>query len=283
MSAAERWRDLVATRLAESASLRPDGGALGPDFWDSRAKAFARSVTPPRRPDPFLGRVRREVGRRSTVTDVGCGPGRFALALAPRVAEVVALDWSGAMTAITAGRARQAGLTNVRCVTGRWEDTPVPATDVAICSYVLPLAPDAAAFLAKIDRTTRSRALVYMGAASVDLLLDPLWRHFHGRARCPGPTYLDAVAVLREIGARPRVEIVEVPTRGRYTTVAQAARAYLDTLVLADTAEVRGELRGVLADWLVPDGDLLRPPVRSLPAAIVHWAPRRRPDGGLIS
>jgi len=275
-SAAERWRDLVRARLAESEALCPGRGAVGPAFWDSRAAAFARAVPDPLPGDPFLRRTRAEVRRATTVLDVGCGPGRYALALAPRVRQVVALDWSGSMVAIVARRARQAGLANVVTVAGRFEEAEVPLADVSICSYVLPLVDDARGFLAKLDATTRQRCLVAMGAASADLVIDPLWRHFHGQARRPGPTWLDALDVLAEVGIRAEADVVEVPVRSRFRDLSHAVRAYRDSLALPATPAVRRQLRRLLSAWLVPAGDQLRPPLRSLPMAVIHWAPRRR-------
>lgn len=266
---------MVRERLAETESLVPGRGAVGPAFWDSRAKKFAAAMAGTAEKDPLLSRVRRDATRRSTVLDVGCGPGRFALALAPRVKEVVAVDSSPAMVDIVSRRAKRDGLANLRCVAGAWEDVEVEPADLVICSYVLPLVKDPVLFLARLDAATRTRAFVYLGAVSSELVLDPFWRHFHGRPRRLGPTYLDAMAILAEMGIKATVEIVEIPVRARFKSVAAAARAYSDTLLLPDTPEVRRELRQLLAPWLVNgDGGLLRPPVRSLPAAIVSWPPR---------
>ncbi|MBA2752405.1 MAG: hypothetical protein H0U41_09275, partial [Actinobacteria bacterium] len=85
MSAAAHWRRLVRARLAEVAGLSSEAAAHTPQFWDARARRFAARLPGPARNDPFLARVRRSVGRTSTLLDVGCGPGRYALALAPRV------------------------------------------------------------------------------------------------------------------------------------------------------------------------------------------------------
>lgn len=247
---------------------------MGPEFWDARAKKFAAAVAGAAPDDPFVTRVLRDVHHETTVLDVGAGPGRFSLALAAHAAHVTAVDWSPAMLAIAATNARRLGLTNLTWVTGRWEDVDVEPADVTICSHVLPLADDAEAFLAKIDARTCRRAFLYLGVASADLLMDPLWRHFHGRPRRLGPTYLDAVDVLSDLGRKATVEIVEIPVRARFASVAAAARAYGDTLLLPDTPEIRLELRVLLTPWLVVgEGGKLRPPVRSLPAAIVSWSP----------
>jgi hypothetical protein len=65
--------------------------------------------------------------------------------------------------------------------------------------------------------------------------------------------------------------VVEVPARARFDTVAAAVKAYREVLVLPDTAEVRAEMRGLLSSWLVEDEGALRPPARTMPAAIVSW------------
>jgi len=254
--------------------LQPGRGAPGAAFWDAQARRFAsRMPVGTATTDPFFRRLRRSTGRRSTVLDVGAGPGRFTLALAPHVASVTAVDPSGAMLEICRRRARGLGLTNVVGVQGRWEDAAVPTADVAFSAHVLPLIADAARFLTKLDAAADQRALLYLGAFSLDAVLDPLWRHFHGRPRKPGPTYLDAVDVLRELGLAPEVEVVEVRSRARFASVAAAARDYREQLCVPDTPEARKELRDLLSAWLVRRGDALGPPLRTTPAAIVSWCP----------
>lgn len=273
MLASARWSTLVRARLAEMERLGPEGGAVGPAFWDARAKRFAASVNGTARRDPLYSRLRRATGRRSTVLDVGAGPGRFSLALAPAVERVVAVDSSSVMIDLVRKGARRLRLANVEGVVAAWPDADVAPVSVSVCSYVLPLVVDAKRFLHKLDACTTERAFVYLGAASADFLTDPFWRHFHGRARRPGPTYLDAVAVLAELGIEAHVEIVELPTRSRHKSLQAAVRSYREMLLLPDEADVRRELRSLLAPWLVADGAGLRPPVRSSPAAIVSWTP----------
>ena len=274
--AATRWRKLVQGRLAEVERLQPGRGTVGAAFWDSRAKRFAvRMSVATAMGDPFYRRLRRATGRRSTVVDVGCGPGRFTLTLAPHVAAVTAVDPSGRMLDICRKQARARGLANVTCVQGRWEETEVAPADVAFASYVLTLVADAPRFLAKLDASATDRAFLYLGAFTADAIMDPLWRHFHGSSRKPGPTYLDAADVLRELGIAPEIEVVEVPTRARFKSVADAAKDYRDQLCLPDTAEVRKELRGLLAHWLVRRGDAYGVPLKTVPAAIISW-----PTGG---
>ena len=268
-----RWRKLVRARLAETKRL--SGSAdFGAAFWDPRARRFAKLMAGTAASDPMLARVRSVIGSDARIVDVGCGPGRFSLALAPEVAEVVGVDPSPVMLSLLRRQARRDGLDNITTVRGRWQDVQVEA-DVGLCSYVLPLVDDAGRFLAKLDAACRHHVFLYLSGFSTDALFDPLWRHFHSTPRKPGPTYLDAVAVLAELGIAARVEIVELPMRTRFDSLAAAARAYRENLLLADSPEVRKELRRLLSTWLVESEGKLRPPLQTTPAAIVRWSPRR--------
>lgn len=281
MNASARWRRLVRARLAEIERLEPGRGGTGAGYWNkTRARRYAAHLGNTVHDDPLLARLLAEVTPGSSVLDAGAGTGRFALAVAPHVRTVTAVDPSPAMLSVLAREARRSGLHNVHRLEGRWEEVEAAPADVTICSYVLPLIENARAFLAKLDAATQQRAFVYMNAASADLLVEPLWRHFHGRDRLASPTYLDAVAVLAELGISAAVEVVEVPSRSRFTTLAEAAKAYRDLLLLPDTAAVRRELRTLLASWLVEAGDELRPPMPTWPAAIVSWRPRTIDSGG---
>jgi SAM-dependent methyltransferase len=273
--AATRWSTLVKARMREMERLQPGRGALNAGFWDTRAKRFARRLPVSSvAGDPLYRRLRQATGRRSTVLDVGAGTGRFALALAPHVASVTAVDASARMLDICRREARARGLANVTTVHARWEDADVPPADVAFSSYVVTLVPDAARFLIKLDAAATEQVFLYLGAYTADAIMDPLWRHFHGTSRKPGATYLDALDVVRELGYKPEVEVVEVPTRGRFKSLAEATKSYRDELCLPDTPEVRKDLRGLLGHWLIRRGDALAAPLKTVPAAIISWAPK---------
>lgn len=275
-SASQRWQHLVRERLEASALLDPDLDGIAAGFWDDRAERFARRVAGTAAHDPLLPRVRPHVHADTVVLDVGAGTGRFALALAHAAREVVALDPSAQMLRLLSELAAAEGVANVRTVHGRLEDVDDVTGDVVLCAHVLPVLPDARAFLARLDRAARRRVFVYLAVGSSDLRTDPLWRHFHGRPRPPAPTYLDAVAVLRELGIDPQVEVVEVRATEQYAAVADAVDDYLDLLRLDDSGDVRAELSELLDTWLVRDAQgMWRTPVPVLPAAILSWTPAR--------
>jgi ubiquinone/menaquinone biosynthesis C-methylase UbiE len=78
-------------------------------------------------------------GAADTCVDLGAGTGFVALALAPLVSSVLAVDISPAMTASLAERATQAGLQNVRTEVADLRTFTMPAAtaDLVVSSYAL--------------------------------------------------------------------------------------------------------------------------------------------------
>ena len=277
-SAAARWQRLVTGRLEEMRRLSPSAGSISGSFWNGgRAERYAKyAPLPDERSDPLLRRLRRVTGASTSVIDVGAGTGRYAIALASQAGQVTAVDPSAAMLAVLERRARELGATNITTVQATWEEAQVEAADVVFSSFVMTLVPDGASFVKTLDAAAREHVLLYLGAYSADAITDPLWRHFHHHPRAPGPSYLDALAVLRELGIEPQVRVAEIPNRRRFATLDEAVETYRDWLLLPDGDDVRDELRGLLAVWLQGRAGALRSPLRSDAAAVLEWRPRRR-------
>jgi SAM-dependent methyltransferase len=273
-TAAARWQRLVTDRVAEAERLSAGPGFSTPQAWDARASRWGAgdSAWDTTR-DPLIRRLRALTGPASTVIDAGAGAGRFALTLARHVRRVVAVDHSDGMLEVLRRRAADRGIANVDTVHARWEDADVPPADVVFSSFVMTLVRDPTPFVDRLEAAARDRVLLYLGAYSGDAVLDPLWRHFHGEPRAPGPSYLDALAVLRERGIEPRVKVVEIPNPRRFATPADAVENYREGLLLADTAEIREELERLLGAWLLGRRGALRSPLRTVPAAILEWKP----------
>lgn len=96
------------------------------DYWNAVAQSYSR------RNKEIAGHCQELVGwlagegilnAETIVLDVGCGPGTYALPLAERVKEVVALDVAENMLQVLCAEAAEKGLAaRVRTLLGRWED-----------------------------------------------------------------------------------------------------------------------------------------------------------------
>lgn len=287
-TAAARWRKLVTDRLDEVERLAPGRGSVSGGFWDRRADRYAAGTSAKDTDaDPFLRRLRRVAQPSTTAIDVGAGTGRFALALAPDVGHVTAVEPSEAMLTVLKRDARRLGVTNLTTAHSTWEEAGVEAADIVFSAFVLTLVPEAAPFVTKLEASARQHVFLYLGAFAADAVLDPLWRHFHGTPRVSGASYLDALAVLRELDIGPDVKVVEIPNRRRFAAIDEAVEHYRDGLLLPDDPDTTRELEGLLMNWLLGWRGAWRSPLRTQPAAIIHWRPRAQPArslaGGSVS
>jgi SAM-dependent methyltransferase len=93
-----------------------------PDAYSGLADDYVRYRVPypPAMLEEMLARVALPPGPR--LLDLACGPGRLTLAIAPRFAEVLAVDQEPDMVAAGARLAAERGLTQIRWEVGRVED-----------------------------------------------------------------------------------------------------------------------------------------------------------------
>jgi SAM-dependent methyltransferase len=105
---------------------------LLPDAFAGTAEAYARYRPP--YPAALLAELLREAGvpADGRVLDLACGPGRIALDLAPRVAQVWAIDLEPEMVAYGRAEAERRGLANLR-----WSVGPAEALDAPPAAFDL--------------------------------------------------------------------------------------------------------------------------------------------------
>jgi precorrin-6B methylase 2 len=269
-SAAAQWRSIVRAVHAD-AKRRQARLPLEDPYRGERARSFARLSGVAETSDPFLRLVRSALTPQSTLLDVGAGAGRYALALAPEVDEVIAVEPSPELLELLGRQANDLGVKNVRLVESRWEDVDEVSADVVVCYGVIGGIEDGARFLRKLDHA--ARRAVFIGLTSgVDVLRDPLWRHFHGLPSPPAPSFLDAVDLLAELGITPGVRILEYPAPV-YDDLDDAVFAYRDLLQLPSIATIDADLRGVLRLWLIRrrDGRFLVPG-RTFTYSALSWS-----------
>lgn len=108
--------------------------------WDQRVASWADVCAGPAF-QRFRDRVLMEAApeRDADVVDIGCGTGLLALAFAPRVRRVWALDVSPGMVGDIRRRADEAGIDNLipLCADARVLPLPDESIDIAVSSYAL--------------------------------------------------------------------------------------------------------------------------------------------------
>jgi SAM-dependent methyltransferase len=268
--AVERWQALLDARARQMDAAYARLGRTSADFWDRRARGYHRSTKQTALTDPFFRRVSSEVTPQMSVLDVGAGTGRFALALAPLVRHVTAVEPNASMLGFLRQDAQEAGFTNVSYVQATWQDAPDDLhADVVICSHVLYPIRDIEAFLTKLLKASDRACYIYHRATSIDALTAPLWRHFHGDDRQEPPAYIHVLDVLFEMGVYADVQIVRIPPSLRYPSLDDAVRELQEQLILPSDERTGQELRSLLQDWLIERDGLLVPPGGDMVAAIL--------------
>jgi SAM-dependent methyltransferase len=156
---------------------------------------------------------------RGEVLDVGAGAGAASLPLARWASAITAVDTDKGMLAALSELAHTMGVP-VRTTPGLWPEVSgrVEPADVVLCHHVLYNVPDLEPFVAALTAHARRRVVVELSARHPLVVLNPLWRRFHGLNRPEGPRATDAVAVLRALGLDPQVQSWRRPAPPEYAS-----------------------------------------------------------------
>jgi len=145
-----------------------------------------------------------------TVLDVGCGGGRAAFAVARSGMTVIGVDQQQSMLDAFARSAGERGLTHAE-VLGSWLDVAdrAPAGDVVVCHHVAYNVADLAGFALALNAHAVRRVVLELPQRHPLAGMAPLWQRFWDLRRPTGPTAEDVMAVLREAGLAPSLELWE--------------------------------------------------------------------------
>jgi SAM-dependent methyltransferase len=270
------WSDRVRANREQAERLRESNPG---DFYAPVSSLF---VADPRRTDePVLDVLQALARPESTWLDIGAGAGRYALPLALRVKEVIAVEPSAGMRRALRTGIDEHGLENVRVVPGTWPEAlaelgELPAADVAFIAHVgydiEPIGP----FLDAMEAAAGERCVAVLTDRSPAAVADPFWPVVHGESRVPLPALPDLIALLAARGRQTEVVRVERSTRS-FDSV-DALTAFLRRqLFIAEGGEKDLHFRAILPDRIVRrDGawTLAEGPAGSV--GVVTWEPGRR-------
>jgi SAM-dependent methyltransferase len=185
----------------------------------------------------------------SSLLDVGCGTGAIALMAAPRLEEVIGLDYSPRMLELLMERARDLGFTHVRAIRRAWEDdwSDVPECDIVVASRST-LVADMGDALTKLS--TKARRRVYLTSRVRGGSVDPEVLSAIGRAVPPPvPDYIYVLNILHGRGIHPTLDYIE---SGGRPTAEPSVEGLADRIAWA-LDELSEEEKVALAAWFAAD------------------------------
>jgi SAM-dependent methyltransferase len=270
---AGHWRQLVEARQAADAVARPTPG----DRWAARAGRFAQ-LTQQLDPaaHPFVQALTAELRSSDTVLDVGAGAGRFALAIAPAVARVTAVEPSPGMRAAFERTLATRGVPNVQLIPGSWPDVEIAVHDVAFVADVLYFVPDAVPFIEKLDRSAMRACYLLHRVDEMAASLGEL-RLLVNPNRPPEPGATELYNLLAAIGIQANVRIIRTPASAPFATreevIAEVRlRLGLNAEDHAHDEQIRSGLEAIMSE--ADDGFRFRRRGRS---AMLWWEKEPQP------
>jgi len=271
---AAEWADRVHANRVQAERVRET------ESGDHYAPVSNLFVADPRRTgEPALDALVAMTRPEDAWLDIGAGAGRYALPLALRVREVVAVEPSGGMRRALRAGIDEHGIANVRVVPGTWPESlheldPLPAVDVALIAHVGYDIEAIGPFLDAMEAATRDRCVAVMTDRSPASVADPFWPLVHQEARVPLPALPELVGLLRARGRRPRVEHVDRSPR-TFDSVPALTSFLRRQLFIAEDGEKDVHFRAILPEHIVRRGGgwtLAERPAGSL--GVVTWSVR---------
>jgi SAM-dependent methyltransferase len=273
------WAERVRANREQAERFRETQAG---DFYAPVSSLF---VADPRRTgEAALDVLAEQAGSNETWLDIGAGAGRYALPLALRVKEVIAVEPSAGMRRALRTGMDEHGIGNVRIVPGAWpaaaeELGDLPAADVALIAHVGYDIEAIGPFLDAMERAARNRCLAVLTDRSPASVADPFWPLVHGEDRVPLPALPDLLELLLARGREPLVTVAERSPRS-FESVGALTAFLRRQLFIAEGGEKDLHFRAILPDHIARrDGawTLADPPQGSL--GIVTW----RVGGGAAS
>lgn len=267
------WAERVRANRAQAERLRE---TMAGDFYAPVSGLF---VADPRRTgEPALEVLQALARPDETWLDIGSGAGRYALPLALRVHDVIAVEPSAGMRRALRTGMGEHGIENLRVVPGTWPEAlaalgDLPAADVALIAHVGYDIEDIGPFLEAMEAAARERCVAVLTDRSPGAVADPFWPVVHGESRVPLPALPELVELLRARGRD--TEVIRVERSPRTFESVDALTAFLRRqLFIAEGGEKDIHFRASLPDMIVRrDGawTLAEGPAGSV--GVVTWGP----------
>jgi SAM-dependent methyltransferase len=212
--------------------------------------------------------------------DIGAGAGRYALPLALRVKELIAVEPSASMrNALRTGK-EEHGIANLRVVAGVWPEVLAemgepPVADVALIAHVGYDIEHIGPFLDAMEAAAGRLCVAVLTDQSPASVADPFWPLVHGMERVPLPAMPELVELLRARGRKTELQRVGRAPRtfDSFDGLATFVRRQLWITEDGEKEQRFREALGLMAREREDDGwTLSTPPVGS--NGVLTWSPR---------
>lgn len=206
-AAIESWARRVRANREQVDRFREVPDAT--DFYAPMAQRFRDD--PRRTDDPALDLLRSLVRSDETWLDIGAGGGRYALPIALRAREVIALDPSEGMLGVLRESMAEHGIENVRIVHARWPTAEPVRGDVALICHVGYDIEQIGPFLNAMEHAAGRMCVAMLNHRQPTWGIDQLWPAVHGEARSTLPCLPDFLALQLARGRLFELRLVERP------------------------------------------------------------------------
>jgi SAM-dependent methyltransferase len=281
------WAARVRANREQAERIReaPDDG----DFYAPVSALFA--ADPYRSDDATLDALAEIARPDETWLDIGAGAGRFALPLALRVGEVIAVDPSAGMLDVLSDGMRRHGIRNVRLINARWPMDPtagapraaraapaaglVPSADVVLIAHLGYDVEAIGDFLDAMEAAAGRLCVAVLAERVPSSPAGPFWPVVHGERRVVLPALGEFLAILRARGREPAVQMERRHARGFASQAALLAWLRNQLFVVAGSA-ADGRLVGELGRRIVTgeDGSVRLVPEIDSRVGVARWLPR---------
>lgn len=245
------------------------------DFY---APVTSRFVQDPRREGDALLEALLDLARPDdTWLDIGAGAGRYALPLALRVRQVIALDPSPGMLAALRDGMAEHGIANIDVHEGRWPIANEGAdgelhADVALIAHVgydiEPISP----FLDAMEAAAGRLCVAVMLEHAPSSYAWPFWPLIHGVERVPLPAASDLVALLEARGEHPEIRLVPQPVRRWPDEESLLVQLRQQLWIPADGGENQRLVEAV-REMATRDDDGITLPLPDASIGVITWQP----------
>lgn len=242
-----------------------------PAYWDKRADRFSNMD------NGASGRVqalheRIGLDDKTTILDIGCGPGNLAIPLAKSVKSITALDPAKAMLEKLEQQAEQEAVTNIQSIHKGWEDAvldgDITPHDMVLSSYSL-IMKDVGKALAAMDAVAKQTVCLFWFAGKECFGYDTFWPALFGEEYSAGPDHVLLLNILNSMGIYPEVSIIPQQHLTCYADMDDAVQCWSENLY-ATSQQQRKIIREILLEKL--DTQSGQPVLtRDVQSAMIWW------------